>query len=802
MFSSGPSSANFKGLRRKISNDGRGMNSQILLPRPSTASPSLEYNEQTIADLLEPALDGPPSPEGLRAMSQQMKRGSMSGPPRRKLTVSSASSSLHSGSATPETPQWERSLEDLGLSRRSSQRSSGMPVRERPESMQIFSKSVFTRKGKLRREMSEQGFSSSALSSKAMEQEVDSVTELPKDQKFMQSLFTRRRLRGQTETAKSNKVVQISGPYNFQHVAHTAKQSLSGLDEVKRRNNVSELSIKSPSQQMDAFTPLETTMDQRNTSDTPLSLDKPLPAPPRSSDDIETVASIDSIRVSPVPSPDYAPSGLHASPIPPPPRTSSRMESRHGRIDSFEERSDTSSSFFLSQLSHAASADSLRPISASHHSNEFLEDDAATEGNNSPASQSVAQFDDTHWPLANSSMSSLAEVPEEDEYHLEQITSGTSFASNSLSLRGSISVPYLKRFSLSQALQRPPSNASDTLGGFDLLAAQRALGDVSDYSGSEIDGEGVDNWEDDIDYCYEHAAEATDNFAWERPSVDLQERERDHAESLTVSHRRGQSSVGIELTWCNQPCQADHDRGHTKGPSTATSVTSNFSLPRISSSKSLQRDHDRSPSNASSFQEAQGFSLSPSLLIPNDYFDQMLQHERCEQSSGSETQHPEQYLRSEKSFPLLQTRSSASTSVSTYSDQSVSSSRHQSSSSSAYTRWTGSSNSSWQAQIIDTYKAHVVITLNDKENAATPTADHTPRSDERPPKAEVVRDGHNRTQSDATLLMRSASDTATPLDSKASKDQGKFHRRARTSSRSHNNAPPQFALFPQVTRRV
>ncbi|KAI0166282.1 hypothetical protein GGR57DRAFT_19180 [Xylariaceae sp. FL1272] len=776
MFSSGSSSANFKGPRRKISNDGRGTNTtQILVSRPSTASPSLGDNEQTIIGLLEPALDGPPSPEGLRAISQHMKRGSMTGPRRRELTISSASSSLHSGSATPETPRWEHSLEDVGLSRNSSQRSSGMPARDRPESIQIFSKSVFTRKGKLRREMSEQGFSSGFSSSKTLEQDVGSVADLPRDQRFMQSIFARRRPRGQSENSKS-KVVQISGPYNFQHVAHTAKQSLSSLDEVKRRGSAFELSIMSPQHQVDAFTGLETTTDQTNVSDTPLSLDKPLPAPPRLSDDIETVTSSNSIQVSPLPSPDYVPSDIRASPILPPPRTSSRIGSRHGQTDSFEERPNTSSSLIQSQLFRSASTDSLRPTPASHPSSMFPGDDSATEGNNSPASQSVAQFDAAHWPLANSSMSSLAEVPEEeDEYHLEQITSGTSFASNPLSLRGSISVPYLRRVTLNQALQRPPSNASDTLGSFDLFAAQRALRNSSDLSGSETDGDAVDNWEDDIDYCYEHAAEATDDFAWERPSVDLEDRERGHAQSLTASHRRAESRAGP-----------------------------NFSLPRMSSSKSLPRDHDRSPSNASSFQEAQGFSLSPSLLIPNDYFEQMLQHERGEQSAGNETQHHDQYLKSEKSFPLVQGRSSVSTSVSTYSDRSVSSSRHQSSSSSsAYTRWTGSSNSSWQAQIVDTYKAPVSITLNDKEDIATPTADVTPRSNEHSLKPEVVREGHNRTQSDATLLMRCANDTVPPVDSKTSKDSGKFHRRARTSSRSHNNAaPPQFALFPQVSRRV
>jgi hypothetical protein len=228
-------------------------------------------------------------------------------------------------------------------------------------------------------------------------------------------------------------------------------------------------------------------------------------------------------------------------------------------------------------------------------------------------------------------------------------------------------------------------------------------------------------------------------------------------------------------------------------------VASNFSLPRIGSSNQLKRDYDRSHSSSSSFQEVQGFCLSPSLLIPNDYHEKLLEYERDELSihaSGDEfnlSQHDDQYLNFDKPAIFSQARSSAST---TMSIQSLSSSRHQSStsSSSAFTRWTDSSSSSWQ-MYVDPSQQPVAITLNDEKPITSEVA--VMRPDDSP----TFSLGHSRAQSEATSHMKALHDTAAPLQPKISKESLKAHRRARTSSRSHPNASPQLALFPQVPQR-
>ncbi|KAI1331173.1 hypothetical protein F5Y16DRAFT_294540 [Xylariaceae sp. FL0255] len=803
MFGPGSiSTTNFKGLRRKVTNDGNSTTSHMT--RPSTASASLHYNETNMSDLLGPSLDGPPSPEGIRALNRQMKQGSVGELQRSELMMtSSRSSSAHSSSVAPDTPQWDRSLDNLGISRNPSQRSS--IFKDRPESIQLLSKTMFTLKGKLQRENSEQSLSSASMSS-STELPIDVAPQLPKDQRFMQAVFSRRRTRGQSDVPKPKP--QISGPYNFQHVSHTGKQNLPNLDEVNRRQTIYD---GPPSRQRrDTLVETETGVDQSAPSSLQQSLDKPLPTPPTPTEELQRTLSRDGLQMSPRHYSKPQADGGFQSPIPPPPRTSSRISVRHDRHDSIDERPNTSSSLHKVNSLTSALSDVPKIASAAHLMPGQLDEQLDI------SQELITPMEDSAWPLNNTSMSSLAEVPEEDEYFVH---SRNSFANKRTSLRASVSVPYLRQVSLSQAKGRSPSNASETLGRMDLFAIQRALRESSDSEYSDND-EVVDNWEDDIDYCYDHAAEADCDFAWERPSLDEGEREESNAQDSRITHFRFESTDSFEflspgLMMANDApglSLASYESTATTPHEAATStsaplVTSNFSLPRIDSSTKLKRDH-ASQSSISSYTESQGFSLSPSLLIPNDYHEKMLQFERGESSFGDDNGFSLEDPCSKFGKPatLLPARSSASTSISTSSEQSTASSYEKSSASSVYTRWTGSSNSSWQGQFTESHQPPISITLNDKEPVITPTSDVTPRSEEPPRLAsqpESVREAHNRTQSDATLLMKSpAMDTITPLDLNIAKDPLKTHRRARTSSRSHANGSPQFALFPQIPRRV
>ncbi|KAI0402937.1 hypothetical protein F4802DRAFT_332529 [Xylaria palmicola] len=794
MFSSNPAPANFKGLRRKVANDISPP--ALHMTRPSTATSIDHYHSHSITDLLEPALDGPPSPEGIRAFSRRMKRGSLSEQQLNEPATSSGSSSLRSET---REPSWEQGPENFSLSRNSSQRSSVMPFKDRPESVQLFGKAVFSRKPKLRRGNSDQANPNSSLVS-LTEIPMDSAPELPKEQRFIQSIFTRRRTRGASEA--SMKKYQISGPYDFQHVSHRSKENVPDLDEVNRHEALLSNSVLQPRPKTGA----SITSRGLNAQ----TLDKPLPTPPSSHQDLEPIPSPGSVQFSPPRLPRSVPGDAQTSPITPPPRTSSRISLRHDRTDSFSttttERERTNS---ISQAKPFVlpSLNGPTPSAISHPSNGFSGSHVVGDDDKPPYSFS-SMAHDALWPL-NGSMTSLPEVPEEDEYHLTTITSRASVISTTTSLRGSVSVPHLRRVSLSQATPRPPSNASETLGRFDLFAAQRALHEYDDesvYENHFIQ----ESWEDDIDYCYDHAAEADCDFAWERPSCDLEQENRfpdgplsgrSVEPSLGCFEHVPASLLSVDLPALSPTSYGSGATQHgASTPTNLTPITSNFSLPRIDSSTQLKRDHDRSHSSASSFQEGQGFCLSPSLFIPNDYHEKMLQFERGGLSSHSSSDELNLLQNEESNVRLLHPRSSASTTVSTLSEHSVTSSRYPSS---TFTRWTGSSSSSWQAHVDP--QQPVTITLNDKEPIVTPTTDLAVMKLGEPmavvSKQEAGRDGHNRAQSEATLLVKVPHDTAASLGSKVTQEPLKTHRRARTASRSHANASPQLALFPQISPR-
>ncbi|KAI1167899.1 hypothetical protein F5B18DRAFT_658812 [Nemania serpens] len=750
------------------------------MTRPSTATSADRYHSHGIMDLLEPALDSPPSPEGIRAFSRRVKRGSIAEQQPHELTISSGSSS--SRSETSEIP-WEHGLENPSLSRNPSQRSSVMRLKERPDSVQLFGKAVFSRKPKLRRGISDQGHTSSPLLS-LTEIPTDSVPDLPKEQRFIQSMFTRRRARGVSEA--SLKKHQISGPYDFQHVSHSSKEI---MPQANRPELLPGFSGARPRRTTDT--------SNRSGGFNSQAIDKPLPTPPDLDQVSEQASPRDSIQLSPPGLSRYVPDDAQTSPILPPPRTSSRISVRHDRTDSFGAASigKLRNPGYQAQPFVLPSTDGLWSPPVSHVPNGY------SEGSDERSPYPVSTMDDTAWPLTGS-MSSLPEVPEEDEYHLTTVISRTSVMSNRASLRGSISVPHLRRVSLSQTTQRPPSNASDTLGRFDLLAAQRAL---HEYDEDEMNQDYFvqDSWEDDIDYCYDHAAEADCDFAWERLSCD-HEHDNYFLEDSTQGHRVkpsfgsfGQAPASLLSADVPGLSPTSHGSGATPCGATTptgltTPITSNFSLPRIDASTQLKRDHHRSDSSVSSFQEVHEFCLSPSLLIPNDYHEKMLQYERGEAKILPD----DQGLKFDRPGAFLHARSSASTTISTLSEQSGVSSRYPSS---TFTRWTGSSSSSWQVQIDP--QQPVTITLNDKEPVITPTSDITMTAGETPVaplKQETGRDGHSRTQSEATLLTKLPHATVAPIESNIAKESLKIHRRTRTGSRSHTSVAPQFALFPQV----
>ncbi|RYO84622.1 hypothetical protein DL766_000701 [Monosporascus sp. MC13-8B] len=796
---------------------------RVLSPS-ATTSPvrSRHHVGRGIVDLLEPAMEGPPSPERIRALSKRLKQSSLAEKHNSQFTVSSGSSFI---SATSGTPSWD---DDRQPSRRSSQRSiSGSnPSRDRPDSVTVFGKSLFSRKGKLRREPSDPNFLSSTTH--LSETTPDPVP--TREHRSVSAMFARRKsTKGGDAEAHSQKKIQISEPYNFQHLTHTHKESLPDLGLASRDDLVSEFSciragqkptvgslkgiqandieFRNPFSSEALSVPGGASRGSRSGSSVEAELDPGQPqyeevSPRRHRNAYAGRSeSRDQVRSPPL-RPPRSPheSGFASPPIPPPPRTSSRVSLRSDALgqlpstgrhcsatDSSFQQPDPPLDVTLAQSVH----DSLPKYS-----------------------HAITTPDEAAWPLASSAMASLPELPEEEESHLfteEPLLSPTHQRSP---LRGSISVPALHRISMSHTTsRRPPSNSSDTLGRFDIITVRASRPSVpNDKTDDDID---IGTWEDDIDYCYDHAVEADCDYAWERPSGEMlgeiAERETQAANyRISATNSPGTFSPNVSSPLASKfsiPSPAIHKsdtaQATTAAPPKPVQVTSNFSLP--------QRGHKRVLSRSSSFnKEPQGSAWSPSFLVPTDYKQQMLEYEKVGlQDDGDEDddenflthlQRNESSLRLDKPSALLNARYSASTTISAFSERSLASSRHISNTSvsTAFTRWTASSmgasfegfKASCEASPSASVAAgdeHTVV-MGENESGTTPFPELT---------GSALEQGYTRERhmSEANVLFNAS----LPGDPDV-QEPPRLRRRARTTSKSHK--PPQLGLFPHVSSNV
>ncbi|KAH6850217.1 hypothetical protein B0I37DRAFT_308170 [Chaetomium sp. MPI-CAGE-AT-0009] len=708
--------------------------------RPVTSSDVVPHDALSIDQFLDPAVEGPPSPESLRELSQQMRRASVRDKHQSHQTTSSGSSSLRSLTSA-DRPSWENPLDGKTLSRKSSGRStsSSMPSRERPDSVQIFGKTLFNRRPRMRRESSAQSSSSSMYSTDAVADGAlpPAQTSAPSRDSTIPALFGLRRSIKPDQTAEAQRRLNISGPYNFQHVVHTERED--ALDS----QHGSRATLK---------------LEQLN-------LHIPPPRPPRSPVD------------------QFAPNGIYV-----PPRGPSRvLGGRHERFDSIDRP-------YADPGSPPATSYGYTPDMDVIHEHAY--------------SAPMSPHDDANWPLpcpsSTASEYTLPNVPEEDENAVATKKSRASVASNS-SLRGSQSVPMLRALASRQNddSDRRPSDASDTLGRFDMFAAQLALREALDENGDALPREA---WEDDIDYCYDHEAEADCDYEWSRPSLETC-RDNDTA-TLVDDHGRGVESCGayparLAPGQFDVPALSPVSQLSLATPQEAITPTvmnnpkaSNFSLPRIDSKNLL---HVRKPSDASSFKESHGFTLSPSLLIPMDYQQQMLafEAERQEASDFAFRPFDEPELNVDPSALLLRYRTSAST-TGTIESNSSAFDKHNSTASTStdYTRLTASVSSldmetcvspSEPLQRFPSFESHG----RGESKAAMPTLPESEVAAQPP-----TRRPHFKSRGSESNLGRMTVDEPWPGKPKPSI----FARRGRARTTSLSTPPPpnQYALFPQV----
>jgi hypothetical protein len=643
-----PYYSEYKTSKRKPSVVTKDAIDTSLSPTTSPTRPSHspgKISPRSFNQIFEPAVDGPPSPERIRQLSKQAKRSSHLNRPHGPRAVSSGSNSSSLRSLTGDRPSWEVALENMSLTRRPSNRSTGSsaPSRDRPESIQAFGKSLLHRRGKSNRE-SAQSSSGSSMYSADMPIESSAAAK----ESLVPAIFTRRPSRDESAQRR----VPISNPFNFQHVTHTNRD-----DFPERRGTA--LSNEAPMPAADPGNVRSGVAAEMHFED--FSSEQPeviSPRPPMVTRytapaqgprrPMRHIRSQDQLRPSQPhlqrrPSlPPLDPTACPPMPPVPPPRHSSRQSIRIDDDMDPMDRPLTSGSYHRQPWSPTGSIGHATPSprTPAPETPNFEGFSFAPQ----TVSYALTTPDDSAWPLGPSPTAyetPLADVPEEEEQqHGAGRRSRVSLASNNSSLRGSYSVPALRSLAQSQSQQRT-SEVSDTLGALEAAPTAPPVGGMQfDHDALLWDG----SWEEDIDYCYEHEAEANCDYQWERASVDVSRDRLPPAVQLALADDELAEAKPMHSSpsFPNLLSAAQTDvpaLSPVSLASTATAAsqdvstpifnpsTSNFSLPRgdrkAAAHKPPMLNHLR-PASTSSFKESQGFTLSPSLLIPGEYHHQML----------------------------------------------------------------------------------------------------------------------------------------------------------------------------------
>ncbi|KKY38622.1 putative pak-box p21-rho-binding protein [Diaporthe ampelina] len=228
---------------------------------------------------------------------------------------------------------------------------------------------------------------------------------------------------------------------------------------------------------------------------------------------------------------------------------------------------------------------------------------------------------------------------------------------------------------------------------------------------------------------------------------------------------------------------------------TKSPTQSNFSLPRRDCAQSQRLLHERTTSQASASKEPQGFTLSPSMLIPTDYQQEMLAHqnERFEETEGlgQAVTWEEPTMTADGSNLFVPIRASNSTTASAMSSRS-NFDRHISTTSSTntdYTRMTMSTGSVNIEDYLPKDDAPRAIPMEDPETQVA---------------AAAAVPNHARSQSIAGLLNSMDSRPLSRGNHSSDPNLDRLHSAKRQvgrgRSRTLSSSPPppgQYALFPR-----
>lgn len=675
---------------------------------------------------LEPAINGPPSPEGIRLYTEQVKRSS--------LLKNRSRSDAHMLSVAPFAYQptcneaskvtTKKVTEDRTPSRESSTRSntSSMVRRgERPESMHLFSRAIFSRS----RKSSIKGSNHSSTGTTPVQGPLlGGINEAPTENEASAARDKHYGIPKYRRTASQIQAYEdlenpakgsISEPYNFQHVAHTHKEHLLSLDQSTGARLASEFSairasqvptnrelkgIRAEELHFENFS--SEALNEVHQNIKPFAADdwpRPKTSPhqqnrkvlrKRSSNQNISPRTLTNShmneftnnRRTPPPRPPRSPvlsSPLSPEcPVPLPPRVSSRTASGcfHAFNISEQPTSQRGQSDHMRGSSHEISPTSNPLQPPWRQADQFAIRDL-------PARPLMSPPIEAAWPLKSGNGNfgaELTDVPEEEENLVRGLKRSSVMISPEIRWSKCFAnfpvVPTAKPVAQEGTINEQAERSKSVTLGKSISAsiAQPPTSVSPERRFSRVLGASHDDWEDDIDYCYEHEAEADCDFEWKPPSIDYsvdkidfthQQNEIFTSESIlgdqyqasSPSHKDyyarspspksvARSMMPEEQRFSQSELNAEFDHPEFRRFRPSLLVPAPVDVPELSplslnssdpglhtpNAEYLPRNISHRPASfASSFKESHGFNLSPSLLVPQDFASQMEQDQLYEQ---------------------------------------------------------------------------------------------------------------------------------------------------------------------------
>ena len=451
----------------------------------------------------------------------------------------------------------------------------------------------------------------------------------------------------------------ISSPYNFQHLTHTHAKEVQELKRASHNELVTGFfairASQAPQQELKGIKAESLGEKSCQIEFSSQTLSDPITPPSKSptrtqyhqsKGSFSTSGSLKysrSIENFSQPSPGAY--KVPVSPTGPPPRSSSRqfkhdLSTYHSETSVPEDKTTPSPKVLSPVVTMTASGDIYDFSSVPH---------------------AVTTPDDTALTLRSfpfgSSGTELADVPEEDEHSTKRLSSGSG-------LRHSKSFPSTRSISRRRS-QNPTSPTASSNSGthfegpslhesevpcidqpFDQVPIRPRVSRQISVGPNGIDA----SWEEDIDYCYEHAAEADCDFDWERIATEehkLKEFQREHTPSFNVD-----STLDDLIDEYENICLSKADGDDVQSQLSPTDATSPHHLPPLqtlmpglvySSANSAKSPNSSIPGALTPAQllpspqsislprkSTSDFDFSPSLLMPKDYESQMLQEDMYE----------------------------------------------------------------------------------------------------------------------------------------------------------------------------